>query len=86
MNNLEKIIKEYLPEITDVNQNKTVEILPLTIVDMMLEYHESEVKKLGLSDVRLSVCTFHDLCDSKRDSACIDNDDSCKYHKWANEA
>ena len=51
MNELEKIIKEYLPEITDINQSETVEILPLTIADMMIEYHESKVKNLSLSDV-----------------------------------
>ena len=44
------------------------------------------VKNLTLADVRQSVCTFWDLCDSKRGDLCIDNDEDCKYHKWADDA
>ena len=65
MDNLERIIKEYLPKVEDVNQPKAVKILPLTIVDMMIEYHDLEVKKLLLSGVSSSVCEHHDAYDVK---------------------
>jgi len=44
---------------------------------------EEIVKLFAISDVRHSVCTFWDLCDSKKGDLCIDNDEDCKYHKWA---
>jgi hypothetical protein len=39
-----RIIREYFA-VEDINGNETIEILPLTLVDMLLEY-ESEVLKL----------------------------------------
>lgn len=35
----EEILKEYI-KIEDVNQTETIEILPLTIIDAMIEYAE----------------------------------------------
>lgn len=35
----EEILKEYV-EIKDVNQSETIEMLPLTIIDAMIEYAE----------------------------------------------
>ena len=32
----EKIIREYFEEIEDINGNKTIEVLPLTLIDMLL--------------------------------------------------
>lgn len=65
MNNLERIIKEYLTDVEDVNQIETVEILPLTIADMMIEYHEEELKKILSSSVLPSVCKHPDAYDVK---------------------
>lgn len=38
----EKILRGYLPKIKDVNQSKPVKILPLTIIDIMIEYHAKQ--------------------------------------------
>ena len=38
----EKLIREYFEPIEDINGNETIEVLPLTLVDMLLEY-ESKV-------------------------------------------
>ena len=37
----EKILKEYFPKVDDVMGNETIEVLPLTIIDMMEEYGAS---------------------------------------------
>ena len=42
----EKILKEYV-DVKDVNGSETVELLPLTIIDMMLEYGEWDYDKYG---------------------------------------
>lgn len=39
MKTAEEILKEYI-EIEDVNQIETINILPLTIIDAMIEYAE----------------------------------------------
>lgn len=56
------------------------------IIELMEMYAQEQVKNLTIPDVRQSVCTFWDLCDSKKGDLCIDNDEDCKYHKWANDA
>lgn len=58
----EKILLEYLPEIEDVNQGEPVEILPLTIIDMMLEYHDRAAQRiLDLFAVSGSFCNCESL-------------------------
>lgn len=39
MKTAEEVLKEYI-EIEDVNQSETINILPLTIIDAMIEYTE----------------------------------------------
>jgi hypothetical protein len=48
MNKEEKLIREYF-EFDDINQSDSIEVLPLTIMDMLLEYEEQvkELNKIG---------------------------------------
>lgn len=46
---IEMLIKSYLPNITDINQSESVEILPLTIHDMILECIEPIKQQLEKS-------------------------------------
>jgi hypothetical protein len=43
MNKKEKLIRQYF-EIDDINQSETIEVLPLTLVDMLLEYEADFLK------------------------------------------
>jgi len=36
-----KLIKEYFPDINDINQSEPISVLPLTLVDMLLEYRDN---------------------------------------------
>ena len=53
MSKEEKIIREYF-DFEDVNQSETISVLPLTLVDMLLEY-ESELKILNKPVVRYRI-------------------------------
>ena len=45
MRTAEEVLREYV-KFDDVNGNETVELLPLTIVDAMLEFADENVKAL----------------------------------------
>ena len=51
----EKLIREYFEPIDNINGNETIEVLPLTLVDMLLEY-ESKVLKLHKHIVGKCLC------------------------------
>ena len=53
MSKEEKIIREYF-DFEDVNQSEPISVLPLTLVDMLLEY-ESELKILNKPVVRYRI-------------------------------
>ena len=44
MKTAEEILREYV-EFNDINGNDTVELLPLTIIDIMEEYNQQFIKK-----------------------------------------
>ena len=50
----ERLIRSYFDSIKDINQNKSIEVLPLTLIDMLLEYaeilNEATVKRSELID------------------------------------
>lgn len=52
----EKIIREYFEPIDDINGDKTIEVLPLSLMDMLLEYGEL-VKNLTIPNVSISDCS-----------------------------
>ena len=50
----EEILREYV-EFKDVNGNETVELLPLTIIDIMIEYEDAMSKfKKHITKCKLS--------------------------------
>ena len=53
MSKEKKIIREYF-DFEDVNQSEPISVLPLTLVDMLLEY-ESELKILNKPVVRYRI-------------------------------
>jgi len=61
MSKEEKIIREYF-DFEDVNQSETISVLPLTLVDMLLEY-KSKVKKIhkqNVSNRRELLIAYHE--------------------------
>jgi hypothetical protein len=43
----ERLVREYFPEIDDINQTEPIEVLPLTMEDMLIEYRDILLKYLS---------------------------------------
>jgi len=84
----EKLIREYFEPIEDINGNETIEVLPLTLVDMLLEY-KSKILKLHKHFVSVPKGTVCQYC--KKPSERIYDDEIrawiCKHCKayWQND-
>jgi len=59
MNKEEKLVREYFPEIDDINGNDTIEVLPLTLIDMLKE-HESNILRSLKNNIQLPEFLYKD--------------------------
>lgn len=81
----EKLIREYFEPIEDINGNETIEVLPLILIDMLLEYEEI-VKNLTIPIVSNNeVALKCDCCNNeiKDERYCYDCYEAAQMnHNW----
>lgn len=73
MNKEEKLIRSYFEPIEDINQTQSIEVLPLTLVDMLLEYG----KILGVEPVKVQSVCYSYTCGNNTKGVCNHGDYSC---------
>ena len=83
MKTAEEILREYI-NFKDVNGNKTVKLLPLTIIDIMEEYSEQfKLKQPQVSNNEVAVCLKpdHVICCLKQDGLCTEDVSDCEFRQ-----